>query len=429
MSLYTRQDRHLPVRPNLDQLKHQAKDLLRSIRRGDLPAIREFNQHHPNPVSPDQVTLSDVQLALARAYQAPSWPRLVQACNLIDAIWRDDLEAVRRLVVKHPNLLHENAGIRNSNWGPPLTYAANLGRDRIIRMLHELGASDLQSALDRATLQSKIGTARMLHEMMGSTRLPDDALEGPAYTLSASGTALMFERGARVRDMSDKPLAPVHVVLETDSRKPSAKHEILELYVQHGLELPDNPTMALHRGRIDLLEEHLRRDPNLLLRTFSHEEIYPPELGCHDEVLATQGTPLAGTTLLHMCADYDELEIARWLLEQGMDVDARAAVDAAGFGGHTALFATVVSQPNYWMNRSEKPVAPFTELLLAHGADPNARASLRKQLHPGYGPRYDVETRYEYRDITPLGWGKQFHAKEFVSEVAMKLINERGGRE
>ena len=171
MSLYNRQDRHLPVRPNLDQLKHQAKDLLRSIRRGDLPAIREFNQYHPQPVAPDQVTLADAQLALARAYQAPSWPRLVQACNLIDAIWRDDLEAVRALVLKHPNLLHENAGIRNSNWGPPLSYAANLGRDQIIKMLHELGATDLQHALDRATLQSKIGTARMLHEMMGASRL------------------------------------------------------------------------------------------------------------------------------------------------------------------------------------------------------------------------------------------------------------------
>jgi len=82
------------------------------------------------------------------------------------------------------------------------------------------------------------------------------------------------------------------------------------MYVQHGLELPDTPTMAIHRGRIDLLEEHLRRDSALLSRTFSHEEIYPPEVGCHDELLATNGTPLSGTTLLHMAIDYDEFEIA-----------------------------------------------------------------------------------------------------------------------
>src|SRR5260370_18313935 len=160
----------------------------------------------------------------------------------------------------------------------------------------------------------------------------------------------MFELGAQVRDANGKRLAPVDVVLETDSRNPSAKHQILELYVQHGLELPDTPTMALHRGRLDLLEGHLRRDPQLLQRTFTHEEIYPPSLGCHDDVLPTQGTPLAGTTLLHMCFDYDELEIALWLIERGMDVNAKADIDANGFGGHTPLFATVVSQPNFWLN-------------------------------------------------------------------------------
>ncbi len=134
-----------------------------------------------------------------------------------------------------------------------------------------------------------------------------------------------------------------------------------------------------------------------------------------------------------MCVDYDEMEIARWLLERGMDVDARAAVDADGFGGHTALFATVVSQPNFSMNYHGGPqVAPFTELLLDprwnRGADPNARATLRKQLHPGYAPRYDM-TLHEYRDVTPLSWGGRFHAKVFVSEPAMRLIAERGGRE
>ena len=417
--------RSLPVRPNLDQLKHQAKDLLRAIRRRDPAAIADLATYHPDRVDPANAKLADAQLVLARSYEAPSWPRLVLACKLTDAIWRDDVEAVRTLITQNPRLLHEHTIIRrNSNWGPPMTYAANLGHDHMIKMLHALGATDLETAIDRATLQSKIETARMLHTMLGSPRPPADALGGPAYTLSASGTALLFELGATVFDLDGKSVAPVGVVLETDSRKPEAKHAILEMYVQHGLALPDTPPMALHRGRIDLLDEHLRRDPHLLRRTFRHEEIYPPELGCHDEVLATHGTPLAGATLLHMCVDYDEMEIARWLLDRGMDVDARAAVDADGFGGHTALFATVVSQPNYWTNRRGSQVAPFTRLLLDHGADPNARASLRKQLHPGYGE----DTLHEYRDVTPLSWGERFHNKLFVSDPAMRLIAERLGR-
>lgn len=422
-------ERHIPVRPNLDQLKNQAKDLLRAIRDEDATALAEFNQFHPDPPAVDEIKLADAQFALARAYGIASWPRLKQACELTDAIWNDDVEAVREMVLAYPYLRDENArGTAKCNWGPPMSYAANLGRDEIIEMLHALGSTDLEHAIGRATLQGKIGTARMLHKMLGSWFLPKDALGGPAYTLSVSGTELMLEMGAKVVDENGKRLAPVDVVLETDSRLPQAKHRILELYVQHGLHLPDTPVMALHRGRVDLLEEHLRRDPRLLSRTFTHEEIYPPEMGCHDEVLATQGTPLAGTTLLHMCVDYDEMAIAEWLLENGADVNARAGVDDDGFGGHTALFNAVMSQPNFWMNYQGRPQeAPFAELLLKHGADVNIRASLRKKLHPGYAPRYDTENTHEYRDVTALEWGEQFHAKVFVSEPAMKLIRKRGG--
>ncbi|HSE94788.1 MAG TPA: ankyrin repeat domain-containing protein, partial [Methylomirabilota bacterium] len=279
--------RRLPVRPDLHQLRHQTKDLLRAFRAGDPDAAAEFARHHPNRVAPAEARLADAQLVLARSYEAPSWPRLVQACELIDAIWRDDPDRVHELIAKHPHLLHEHATIRDSNWGPPLSYAANLGRDRIIAMLHELGATDLEHAVDRATLQGKIGTARMLHRLLGAPTPPEGALGGPAYTLSVEGTALVLELGGRVRDDDGRRLAPVDVVLETDSRKPEAKHAILELYERHGLRLPDTPTMALHRGRLDLLEAHLQRDPGLLSRTFSHEEIYPPEMGCYDEVLAT----------------------------------------------------------------------------------------------------------------------------------------------
>ena len=44
---------NLPPRPNLDQLKQQAKDLLRDIRRGDPSALAELQQHHPRPVEPN----------------------------------------------------------------------------------------------------------------------------------------------------------------------------------------------------------------------------------------------------------------------------------------------------------------------------------------------------------------------------------------
>lgn len=419
--------RRLPVRPDLDQLKHQAKDLLRAMHAGDPAAVAELRAHHPTAIDPPNAKLADAQLVLARSYEASSWTRLVQGVQLVDAIWCDDIATVRRLVTSNPRLIHEDALVRKSNWGPPMSYAANLGRDEIIRMLHSLGATDLESALQRAALQSQVRTAKLLHGLLGSPVLPDDSLGGPAYTLSAEGTELLLHLGVRVVDDRGRRLAPVDVVMQTDGRNPAAKHAILEMYVKHGLELPDTPTMALHRGRIDLLEAHLSRDPALLRRTFSHREIYPAEIGCGDPIDATVGTPLDGTSLLHMCVDYDELEIARWLLDKGMDVDARAAVGRSGFGGYTALFGTVVSQPNFWMNHNRRGpfVAPMTELLLERGAEPNVRASLWKRLHPGHGD----SARHEYRDVTALSWGRRFHAPIFVSEPAMRLIQESGGVE
>jgi ankyrin repeat protein len=300
-----------------------------------------------------------------------------------------------------------------------MSYAANLGRDRIIAMLHELGANDLQFAFDRACLQGKLDTTRQLYAMGARPAL--NSVMGPAETQSGSGLALLLELGAAISDEYGDQLAPVALVLQTYSRNPQGKHECLELFAQHGICLPDTPPMAVHRGRIDLLEVHLNREPDLLAGTFSHEQIYPPELGCHaDHSLALHGTPLAGTTLLHMCVDNDEIEIARWLLERGADVNAKAEIDADGFGGHTALFGCVVSQPyRVGLRRDEA----FARLLLDHGADPRVRASLRKRLR-----FVEDESMHEYRDVTPLEWGERFHDQDWVSQPVMCLIAERAGK-
>jgi hypothetical protein len=71
------------VRPNLEQLKRQAKELLREMRRGDADAISEFKQYHPDEIAVEDAKLADAQLALARSCSVPSWPRFVQACQLI----------------------------------------------------------------------------------------------------------------------------------------------------------------------------------------------------------------------------------------------------------------------------------------------------------------------------------------------------------
>ena len=223
--------------------------------------------------------------------------------------------------------------------------------------------------------------------------------------------AYLVELGAEICDEKGDRLAPVAMVLATYCRDPIGKHRCLELFVEHGIELPDTPVMALHRGRIDLLEEHLRHDPTVLTRTFSQSEIYSPQLIWNGEPFAANGTPLDGTTLLDMSIDFFELPIAQWLIDRGMDVNVKAAVDDNGFGGHTPLFNCVVRQ------LGSDGTADFARLLLDHGADPNVRASLGKRLTGA-----EDESMHEYRDVTPLEWGRQFHDRGFVDEEAMKCI-------
>jgi hypothetical protein len=339
--------RRLPVRPNLEQLQRQAKELLRAIHAGDADAIAELREYHPESIDPGTAKLADAQLALARSYQTSSWTRLVHAVRLADAIWRDDAETVRELITQNRSLILEDVLIRtDSNWGPPMTYAANLGRDAIIRLLHSQGANDLESAAGRAALQGHVDTVRMIYGWVGQPSLYKWTLAGPAYTLSVEGTAVLLALGARVVGPNGVDHNTMEHLLGTDSRNPPAKHRILEMYVDHGFEAPDTPVMALHRGRIDLLEAHFARDPHLLTRTFDIADVFLLAPACSREPYTAQGTPVHGTTLLHIAAYFDELEIAEWLLGRGMDPDARAAIDADGFGGYTPLFSTVVSQRN-----------------------------------------------------------------------------------
>ena len=170
------------------------------------------------------------------------------------------------------------------------------------------------------------------------------------------------------------------------------------------------------------------------------DEISPPDVGCHHTPHEAMGTPVDGGTLLHLAVYWDELDMAEWLLERGADPNAPAAVDADGFGGHTALFGSVVSQAGFWINypRPKPPKtgdARFTELLLARGADPNVRASIRMRLGEGHG---DTRVR-EFRDVTPLSWGRRFSLEQvpagkhreilFVNAEAMRVLEAHGGHE
>lgn len=182
--------RELAVRPNQDQLHLEAKDLLGQIQAEDPEAVSDFRELYPAPLSPVEAKLADAQFVLARNYRAANWTRLIQAAQLAEAIWQDDSDEVMNLISTNPDLLHEHVLIRsNSNWGPPMSYAANLGRDHIIQLLFDRGATDLEKAIGRAALQGKITTVYLIHELAGRPSIRSEKLAGSAYTLNVEGTS------------------------------------------------------------------------------------------------------------------------------------------------------------------------------------------------------------------------------------------------
>src|SRR6516162_1539439 len=92
---------YLPVRPDLDQLRHQAKDLLHAAQRGDIEATARIRA-----VS-DRVILSSAQLAVAREYGFASWARLKLEVERRDILNRRDLSRLARLLAEHPEMAAE----------------------------------------------------------------------------------------------------------------------------------------------------------------------------------------------------------------------------------------------------------------------------------------------------------------------------------
>jgi hypothetical protein len=412
--------RGLPDRPHLDVPKREARELLGEWRNGDRDALERIRHRHPRFEAADDSViatgpfrLSDAQLVIAREYGFAHWTELKQrietnavAHALLVAIRADDRAAAVQIVQSEPRLLH--LPLWSGNWGPPMSHAANLGRLEIIEAMAALGARDFQHAFDRALLQGQIECARWLHAH-GATLAPG-IIMGTCETLNATGFDFLADLGAPLTNERGDRLAPLALVLGTYGRQPAGKHAILESLARHGYDLPDTPIMAFHRGSVAGLEAHLRRDPALLARRFTLREIYPPELGCrNDSDSGMHWTPIDGTTLLHLAIDFRESEIFDWLLARGADVNARADIDADGFGGHTPLFNTVVFGPG--------GDTTFVQTLLERGAKTDVRANLRKFLDWCEQPRW-----HEARNVTAAQWGHEFPERGWVNTAALRLL-------
>ena len=150
----------------------------------------------------------------------------------------------------------------------------------------------------------------------------------------------------------------------------------LSLLLEHGAVHPDPAVIPVLLDDADAIRAAVGTNPSLLI---------------HRTTMVSTFTPLAGASLLHVAAEYGNLNAARALIESGADVNTKAAADEHGMNGHTPLFHTVNSNAN----RSE----PVMRLLLDAGADATVRL-------PGitWGKGFDWETTFF--DVTPVSYAQ-----------------------
>ena len=363
---------------SLENLKKQAKSLLKSVRDNDGAALERIAPYVKDDAS---FKLNDAQLVISRELGFASWAKLktflVESVGaLVAAANNGDMDAARAMVAREPRLAQAPRA---------LFRAAAMGRVDVIRLLVEHGAD-----VNAATVEdsSYVGTP-----LLAATEMLN---QGP------DTVALLLELGADP-NLEAGGETPLHMAMGTYART-SDKHDVIELLLDAGA-THDQPeaVMAIHRGRIDLLAAQLDANPKLVYRHF--EEV--------DYLWLPFNRP--GPTLLHIAADYNEVEMGRLLLSRGADINARAG----GGDGQSPIFHTVAS----WSVVSPGGhCLPFLELLLAHGADLTLRAGVQFETFGASNCEGQV------RDVTPLEFALAFaDGPDWRnSQSAVALLQQQG---
>lgn len=405
--------RPLPEHPDLRHLKDQAKDLLKAGR---------------------ATSLANAQFQVARQYGFASWPKLkghvesIQTTGqLKQAIDANDIDRVKELMTRHPELHRAPLGYGQNG---PLTWVAECRVPRVppgetrlavARWMIENG-SDVHQGGDGPLMRAALDDSRIpMMELLVAHGADVNAvwgghypvILGPCETYAPRALKWLLDHGADLHAAA-KYSDPVGMIVCIYSRNAGGKHACLEIVGESGFTLPDTPVMALHRGRLDLLQEHLDRDPSLLDRRFTFGEAFAVET--EDEPGdAYPATPVSGVTLLHLALEFDDIDVARWLIERGADVNARATGDE-----HTPLFHTVANLAAA-MGAEDDSRA---RLLLDDGTDPNALATFPPEV------TFHSEAPAEpLHDVTPVGYARRYPDRRCVNDAAVAAIEGRGGIE
>ncbi len=301
----------LPARPDLDQLRHQAKDLLHAAQRGDPGAAARINA-----VS-GRLILSSTQLAVAREYGFASWSRLKFEVERRAILNSRDLPRLTRLLAKHPEL----ATTKMEHWCDQ-KFADPVGYMAILRFNH-----------DRLGLPVELpGTGPVVRALIDAGAAvnghPGDK-ETPLITTASCGDAevaqVLIEAGADIEAVSAPDSGGVPGGTALEHTAVFSMTEVVDVLVAAGAKI-HSLEMAAAAGDVT----------GWPLARFTHQ---------------------SRIRALVFAADHQRLGVIDQLIEAGTPVN-----EADAEWGRLPLHAAAGSGR-----------AASVRRLLAHGADPNLR--------------------------------------------------------
>jgi len=139
--------RKLRERPDLQQLKRQAKELLRRFAAGKPEAFVEVQAHY-RAADASKFALHDAQLVIARSYGFESWPKLkayvdgVTIKHLAQAVCAGDLSQVRIMLQARPELADLTMSYGDEH--RPIHFAVMNRSPEMVRLLMRYGANARQ---------------------------------------------------------------------------------------------------------------------------------------------------------------------------------------------------------------------------------------------------------------------------------------------
>jgi ankyrin repeat protein len=436
----------LPVKPNLEHLKKQAKVLLSKVQQGEAAAIERFRSL-VSFSTPATLKLADAQHVIARVYGFASWPKLKEhvesltlapAEMLSAAVCASDADKTARILESHPELKAQiNEPMANyGDFGLQALLAAVQRTDRqTIDVLLKAGADinarsrwwaggigvldecapDLAAfliergaALD-AHAAARLGMMEKLQELVtvdsGVANARGWNGQTPLHFASTVEVAqYLLDHGADTdaRDLQHESTPAQHMLRVVQARhyRRDRQHVARHL-VARGCWT--DILMAAALGDLELVRRHLDAHP-AAIRTRVSEQYFPKQDArsggtIYIPIFGPQRTP-------HLVArDFGHEEIFQLLMERSPE-DVKLA-QACELGDEGVFRELLASRPNLVETLSDDE-----RRQLPDAAQNNNAAAVRLMLAAGW----PVDARGEYQ-MTPLQWASWHGNAEMVREI------------